>query len=82
MEHDLYLIYYNDFWNKRKIYSFDPHNVFLAFATNILMLLMTGSASQISVILINLFFIRMSTKQNFLFITKLIINKYLNTIFF
>ncbi len=26
--------YPNDFWHKRKIYNFDPYNVFLAIATN------------------------------------------------
>ncbi len=38
MEHDFYLIS-NDFWHKRKIYNFDPYNVFLAIATNIPVLL-------------------------------------------
>ncbi len=38
MEHDL-----NDFWHKLKIYNFDPCNVLLAIATNIPVLLMTGS---------------------------------------
>ncbi len=42
MEHDLYLIYPNDFWHKRKIYNFDPYNVLLAIATNIPVWLMTG----------------------------------------
>ncbi len=52
MEHDFYLIP-NDFWHKRKIDHFDPYNVLLAIATNILM---TGFVVQghISVILLNL----------------------------
>ncbi len=41
MEHDLYLISYV-FWHKRKIYNFDPYNVFLAIATNMPVLFMTG----------------------------------------
>ncbi len=41
MEHDLYL-YPNDFWHKRKMYHFDPYNVFLAIATNIPQRLKTG----------------------------------------
>ncbi len=45
MEHDLYLIS-NDFWHKRKIYHFDPCNVFLVIATNIPMLLMTAFVLQ------------------------------------
>ncbi len=32
MEHDFYLIS-NDFWHKRKMDNFDPHNIFLAIAT-------------------------------------------------
>ncbi len=43
MEHDLYP---NDFWHKRKIDNFDPYNVSLAIATNIPVLLMTGSVVQ------------------------------------
>jgi len=37
MEHHLYftLLYYNDFWHKRKIDNFDLQNVLLAIATNI-----------------------------------------------
>ncbi len=45
MEHDLSL-YSNDFWLKRKIYNFDPHNVLLAIATNIPVQLMTGFVVQ------------------------------------
>ncbi len=41
MEHDLYLI---SVWHKREIYNFDPYNVLLAIATN--MLLMTGFVVQ------------------------------------
>ncbi len=37
---------YCDFWHKRKIYNFDPFNVFLAVATNIPMLLMSGLVVQ------------------------------------
>ncbi len=33
MEHDLNVL--KIFWHKRKIYIFDPYNVFLAIATNI-----------------------------------------------
>ncbi len=40
MEHDLY------FCHKRKIYNFDPYNVFLAIATNIPVLLMTAFVLQ------------------------------------
>ncbi len=36
----------NDFWHKRKIYNFDPYNVFLAIATTIPVLLMTGFVFQ------------------------------------
>ncbi len=36
----------NDFWHKRKIYYFDPCNVFLAIATNIPVLLKTGFVVQ------------------------------------
>ncbi len=41
MEHGL-----NHFWHKRKIYNFDPYNVFLAIATNILVLFMNGFVVQ------------------------------------
>ncbi len=34
--------YANDFWHKRKMYNFDPYNVLLAIATNILQRLKTG----------------------------------------
>ncbi len=34
------------FWHKRKIDNFDPHNVLLAIATNIPVLLMTGFVLQ------------------------------------
>ncbi len=34
------------FWHKIKIDNFDPYNVLLAIATNILMLLMTGFVVQ------------------------------------
>ncbi len=45
--YDLYLIAYpNDFWHKRKFDHFDPYNVFLAIATNIPVLLMTGFVVQ------------------------------------
>ncbi len=44
MEH-LYLIP-NDFWHKRKIYNFDPYNVFLAIARNIPQRLKTGFVVQ------------------------------------
>ncbi len=46
MEHDLYLIYPNDFWHKRKIDNFDPYNVLLAIAKNIPVPLMTGFVVQ------------------------------------
>ncbi len=46
MEHDLYLISYNDFWHKRKIDHFDPYNVLLVIATNIPVLLKTGFVVQ------------------------------------
>ncbi len=46
MEHDPYLSYANHFWHKRKFDHFDPCNVFLAIATNIHMLLMTGFVVQ------------------------------------
>ncbi len=45
MEHDLYLMSYG-FWHKRKINNFDPYNVFLAIATNILQRLNTGVVVQ------------------------------------
>ncbi len=35
-----------DFWHKRKIYNFDPYNVFLAIATNISPRLKTGFVLQ------------------------------------
>ncbi len=36
MEHGLlHILIYYWFWHKRKIDNFDPHNVFLAIATNI-----------------------------------------------
>ncbi len=38
--------YPNDFWHKRKIYNFDPYNVFLAIATNIPKRLKTGFVVQ------------------------------------
>ncbi len=34
------------FWHKRKIDNFDPYNVFLAIATNLPVLLMTGFVIQ------------------------------------
>ncbi len=34
--------YANDFWHKRKMYNFNPYNVSLAIATNILQRLKTG----------------------------------------
>ncbi len=43
MEHDLIS---NDFWHKRKIYNFDPYNVFLAIATNTPQRVMTVSVLQ------------------------------------
>ncbi len=36
----------NDFWHKRKIYNFDPYNVFLSIATNIPQWLNTGFVVQ------------------------------------
>ncbi len=36
----------NDFWHKRKIYNFDPYNVFLAIAINIPQRLKTGFVVQ------------------------------------
>ncbi len=36
----------NDVWHKRKIYNFDPYNVFLAIARNILQRLKTGFGVQ------------------------------------
>ncbi len=38
----LNMILISDFWHKRKMYNFDPYNVFLAIATNIQVLIMTG----------------------------------------
>ena len=38
--------YPNDFWHKRKIDNFDPHNVFLAIATNIPVRHVTGFVIQ------------------------------------
>ncbi len=38
--------YPNDFWYKRKINNFDPHNVSLAIATIIPVLLMAGFVVQ------------------------------------
>ncbi len=46
MEHDLYIIFTNDFLHKGKIYHFDPYNVLLALATNIPVLLMTAFVLQ------------------------------------
>ncbi len=31
----IFILCPNDFWHKRKIYYFDPYNVFLAIATNL-----------------------------------------------
>ncbi len=42
----IFTYYPNDFWHKRKIDNFDPYNVFLAIATNIPVLLMTGFVVQ------------------------------------
>ncbi len=38
--------YANNFWHKRKMYNFDPYNVLLAIATNILQRLKTGFVVQ------------------------------------
>ncbi len=38
--------YAKDFWHKRKMYNFDPYNVLLAIATNILQRLKTGFVVQ------------------------------------
>ncbi len=38
--------YANDFWHKRKMYYFNPYNVLLAIATNILQRLKTGFVLQ------------------------------------
>ncbi len=38
--------YANDLWHKRKIYNFNPYNVLLAIATNILQRLKTGFVLQ------------------------------------
>ncbi len=46
MEHDLDLLYTNDFWHKIKIDHFDPYNILLAIATNIPVLLMTAFVFQ------------------------------------
>ncbi len=35
--------YANDFWHKRKMYNFNPYNVLLAIATNILQRLLVGA---------------------------------------
>ncbi len=43
---NIFTEYPNDFWHKRKIYNFDPHNLLLAIATNIPMQLMTGFVVQ------------------------------------
>ncbi len=40
------IIYPNDFWHKIKIDNFEPYNVFLAIATNILVLFMTAFVLQ------------------------------------
>ncbi len=42
----IFVQYSNDFWLERKMYNFDLYNVFLAIATNIAMLLMTGFVVQ------------------------------------
>ncbi len=42
----IFTCYPNDFWHKRKIDNFDPHNVLLAIATNIPVLLMTAFVLQ------------------------------------
>ncbi len=46
MEHDLYLVSYNEFWHKFKMYHFNPYNAFLAIATNVPMLRKTGFVVQ------------------------------------
>ncbi len=38
--------YANDFWHKRKMYNFNPYNVLLAIATNILQWLKTAFVVQ------------------------------------
>ncbi len=38
--------YPNDFEHKRKIYNFDPYNIFLVISTNKPVLLMTGFVFQ------------------------------------
>ncbi len=38
--------YANDFWHKIKMYNFNPYNVLLAIATNILQRLKTGFVLQ------------------------------------
>ncbi len=42
----IFIEYANDFWHKRKMYNFNPYNVLLAIATNILQRLMTGFVLQ------------------------------------
>ncbi len=42
----------NEFWHKRKMYNFDPYNVFLAITTNIPVLLMTVLQGHIYVFLL------------------------------
>ncbi len=50
MEHDLYLISYNDFFGiKEKINNFDPYNVLLAIITNIPVLLTTAFEVQVHI---------------------------------
>ncbi len=44
--HGIFPYYPNDFLHKRKIYNFDPHNVFLAIATNIPQRVKTGFVVQ------------------------------------
>ncbi len=38
----IFNVYPSDFLHKRKMYNFDPYNVFLAIATNITVWLKTG----------------------------------------
>ncbi len=42
----IFTLYLNDFWHKRKIYNFDPYNVFLDISTNIPQQLKTGFVVQ------------------------------------
>ncbi len=42
----IFNLYPNNFWHKRKIHNFDPYNVFLAIATNILQRLKTAFVVQ------------------------------------